>query len=117
MASVIHALYLDKKISNWATTTHPVCGSDQNAANFSTGFHEVLKYEAYGTILLTPPFDVWYKTKGAISFTPLIQKRERLITSSEVLTPERGQIKWMMKVCHQVTQQLQVLEGPSVKKT
>ncbi len=66
LASVIHILYVDKKISTWATTNHPVYGSDKNAANFSKGFHEVLKYEAYGTILLTPPFDVWYKTKGAI---------------------------------------------------
>jgi hypothetical protein len=73
-AGIIYCSNSDKKISDWASSKHPIYGNDRNATTYSKGFHETLKYEAYATILLTPSWNekknwdhyLWNKTKGTL---------------------------------------------------
>lgn len=56
-AGVISAADWDQKISNWASTETPIYGSQDNAEDYSNYFDQALKYEAYGTIFLTPSWE------------------------------------------------------------
>jgi len=49
--------HFDKKVSNWATTHHPIFGSEQNARNASDYLSYPLPVEALVTALATPSGD------------------------------------------------------------